>query len=783
VYNRLYGILPFNKGEDMKKKIIALTVLVVLVLSLALTGCTFIKVNNERKANEIMATVSIDNDGNTLSLDITRNELLSYVNYIINLYSQYGMSYDAAKLIDQGLDSLINQKYLVLQGMVYLSKIDARKEVMYANTDEYKAVYGDKLTPEGVLTISERYASVASTNESFKTSIETYVTDYNNEKRELALASAKEELTAYYQNGYTVKKDGVTIAHEQSDAENGYADGLYQKSFVISATASSSDSEEKKAETDYTKIILKIVLVKDGESDKVVYMPVSSGAVTTEVKEDAEFISNYVTTKICKVTYEEPVTDEDGETTYTSHVAEEEFTLVTPRTAYKGTEEEEETDLINGDVPHRYVSYAEFVAAASSADDSKLKEIYNDGQIFVHTKKSYENEAEKDAYRQFRENKKSMNINFEATIDDSYNGLGYYYLSSFESAVLSAVQHELKKAELTANPVSSEKIAEQYKVMVEKQKEEYSVLTPAEQVKKFAETVKTDLTKAYYVPVDALKNETFEYKGKEYHYADVNEDGTITINMFYIGHILFKWDEEVKEEMDRYLIDRGEEETKEIKKQFIEILETNKSKLDFATAEKQGETLSDAFEVNEDGTIKKYSVTAVIAELAEKLATAENGLDVFKEYMTYFNDDSGSMSSKLGYFIPMGDIDHGYDGDDFPNMAIDLYLDCLEKGINPADAKKMTEYAFTSYGLHMEYISFAPFYHITLDANGGLGVDKALDLDGSKFSDTIKENLESQVSTNVYNNWTKQYGSEQAMENAVKNSKKVKSLLKDLGLD
>ena len=126
----------------MKKKLIALTLLVVLVVSVALTGCTFIKVNNERKANEIMATVSIDNNGQTLSLNVTRNELVSYVNYIISLYSKYNMKYDAKTLVTQGLDSLINQKYLILQGMVYLSGIEGRKEAMYANTDEYKAVYG-----------------------------------------------------------------------------------------------------------------------------------------------------------------------------------------------------------------------------------------------------------------------------------------------------------------------------------------------------------------------------------------------------------------------------------------------------------------------------------------------------------------------------------------------------------------------------------------------------------------------------------------------------------------
>ncbi len=763
----------------MKKKLIALTVLVVLVVSVALTGCTFIKVNNERKANEIMATVSIDNNGQTLSLDVTRNELLSYVNYIINLYNNYGMSYDAKTLVSQGLDSLINQKYLILQGMVYLSGIEGRKEAMYANTDEYKDIYGDKLTPEGVLTVAERYASIKSTNESFVSDIESYIEDYNTEQRELSITNAKEQLSAYYKDGYTVKENGVVIAHE---TEDGYADGLYQNSFVAAASSSSSSSSTTTVETDYTKIVLKITLAKSGSDDVVVYLPVASTAVTTEEDSDAEFVSNYVTSKICKVTYEEPQTKDGEETTYLTHTAEADFTLVTPRTTYTGPESDDETDLINGDIKNRYATLAEFIAAAASDEDSDLKTAYEDGQLFVHTKTAYESDAEKDAYRQFREAKKNMNINFTAETDD-YNGLGYYYRSAFESAVLTAVQHELKKAALTSSPITDEQLQAQYKVLIEKQKEEYSILDNKAQVEKFATTVKSDLTSAYYVPIDALTSETFEYNGVTYNYATDNGDGTYTINMFYIAHILFKWDPEVSAAMERYTLDRKDEEIKNIKISFLEQLKTNKSRLTYATADEETQKLEDAFFLNDDGTIAEFDVLDVLAEMKGKME--EEGADplaVFQEYMTYFNDDGGTMSSKLGYFIPFGDIDHGYDGDDFPNMARDLYFKNLAEG-NPAESTNVSEYAFTSYGLHIEYISFAPFYKVALDENNGLGIDKALDLDGSTFAETIRDSLETKVASTEYTNWSKNYTSEKALENATKNEKKMKSLLKDLGLD
>lgn len=767
----------------MKKKIVALVLLVALLCVSMLTGCTFIKVNEERKANEVMATVSMDYDGQNLSLTVTRNELISYVNYIINLYSQYGMSYDAKSLVEQGLDALISQKYNVLNGMVYLLSLDNRKEVLYKDTAEYKSIYGTRLTPEGVLTIAERYSAIASTNESFVESIDTYVEEYETEQRELLVSSAREELAALYAEGYSVKEEGVAIYH--LDGEE-YVAGLYQDSFIYDASLTSTDSSTGETttqpETDYKQIYLKIDLTK-GSEERTVYLPISSTAVTTEVDEEAEFVSNYITAKICKVTYDEPVKDEDGEDTYKTHTAEASFTLVTPRTAYSEKEEEDTRDdatiLNEGDVKYRYASF-------SGELSEELQKIADEGQIFKHTYTTYTSDAEKDAYRQFREEKKNMYIGFDATVtDDPYNTLGYYYLSAFESAVLSAVQHELKRAALTESPVTDAQIEEQYNILVNKQKEEYDILSAEEQVKKFAETIGTDLTSAYYVPIDALLSESFEYNGSTYNYATENADGSVTINMFYISHILFKWDENLNALManDDRLHDQSDEDLiKEIKTEYLNYLKTNKSKLDFATAEEEGTTLADAFFVNEDGTIAEFSVLDVVAELKEAMAASENPFEVFKEYMTYFNDDSGSMTSSTGYFVAMGDIEHSYDGDDFPNMAIDLYLKLLADGVNPNNSSYVSEYAFTSYGMHIETISFAPFYRINLTDNNGLGVNFALDLDGTVFADSIKDALETNVANKVYSEWTAKYSSEDALNHAVKNEKKLKSLLKDLGL-
>ncbi len=775
-----------------RQRIFLLALAVILLCSMLLTSCTFVRVNEERQANEVLATVSLDYQGQTLSLTVTRNELLSYVNYLINLYSQYQMQYDVKDLLTGGLDGLINQKYLILEGMVYLMGLDGRKDLMYLNTDEYKAIYGTKIVPEGVLTVAERYKSIADTNKTFTDSIKSYVTTYENEQREIILSTAKEKLNAYYQEGYTV--DTVDIYNYDAENET-YNEGLYEDSFIA---VSSSDGSAT-SETDYNKIYLKITLKKSGADNMSVYYPVSSSAVTSADKDlttltteeliayknSAAYKSNHITLKTVSVTYDEPVKEEGSEEfTYKTHTAKADYTLVTPRTAYAEKEAEdtrnEQTKFNEGDVPFRYT--------ALDANDDAQRKIIEDGQIFKHTLTTYASDAEKDAYRQFREAKKEQLIGFDANnTKDPYNGLSYYYSSSFESAVLEAVKHEITKKALTDTPITDAQIQKEYDTFVAKQKEEYDVLSKKKQVEKFAEIIKTDLTKCYYVPIDALLNSDFEYDGTTYTYATNGVDGKVTINMFYIAHVLFKWTTDVSDGFKNLIEDRTDEEVKQIKTQFVQYLTTNKSKIAYAT---EGEidgvsALEAAFEVEEaNGNIKTFLAEVIIAQLEADLNESEDPLQTFKDYMCLYNDDGGKMNSALGYFVAMGDIAHSYDGDDFPNMAKDLYLSLLNANVNPNNAKSISEYAFTSYGLHIEYISFAPFYDINLTDKNALGLNFKLDLDGNTFYKTIKTSLEDTVESNVYSEWTGQFKNEEIKENhAQKNEKKMKQLIKDLNLD
>jgi len=106
-----------------KTKLVVLLLLLALVTGILFTGCTFVKENEERVANSVLSTISYEYKGNeyfpkqTLQLTITRSELMSYINYVIYLYSNYNMQYDPVDVFESSLDSLESQKYQILQAI------------------------------------------------------------------------------------------------------------------------------------------------------------------------------------------------------------------------------------------------------------------------------------------------------------------------------------------------------------------------------------------------------------------------------------------------------------------------------------------------------------------------------------------------------------------------------------------------------------------------------------------------------------------------------------------
>ncbi|MDD4315874.1 MAG: hypothetical protein PHC84_01795, partial [Clostridia bacterium] len=496
----------------MKKKIFAAIVLVALLASI-FSGCTFIKENKERAANEILATVTSDG----ISLTVTRNEFLAYANYMLNQYSQYNYTPDLGELMPEILDYMINQKYLIIKGIVYLNSLPHRQAVTAAKK------YGISAnTPEGALTVAERYNAIKTVNETFEKEIDDYVKEYENEQKNMSISSKKEELSVLYKAGYTVTK-------------------------VETKAGSFKEQYLKDEELDETKVFIEISL-KKGEATETVVMPVNSTMYDEEKPFSTEITSEEQTSKVVAksviLIYEEPYTDTEGETVYRPHKTQPfEYSVVTPR----GTEpEEEEENELEGDVKDRYKLDAEIAAE-------------NKASLFDYNVST--TAALKEAYRQFRQAKKSMLINFDET------GLAYYYKNQYESAVLAAVKHEITRATDTSS-VTADMVNAEYALLVAKQKEEYDILeTDAEKVTKFAKsivdgTMKLDTT--YYVPVDAIAAEGYDLA-----------------EFFAIAHVLFKFDKSQTDFINKDKGDRTEEELKTLRYLVAQNTVTSRSNPDY----------------------------------------------------------------------------------------------------------------------------------------------------------------------------------------------------------
>lgn len=717
----------------MKKKIIALVILVAVV-AVCFSGCTFIKKNEERQSNEVLAVIS--DKGFTLT--ITRNELLTYVNYMLNQYSQYGYTPDYTTLVPDVFDYLISQKYLVIVAMDYLKNHTDRKGLMAGEN-----IAGlDLTTPEGILTVGERYAAIKTVNDTFESEIDTFVADYEKERRTALISEREDEIEAYLADGYEV--DSVYIK-----------EGSYKDEYLTGQTL------------DESKVFLVVALTK-GEDKKEVDLPYSTSLDVTDFtfSTEADSSAGTVVEKSIKLKYDEAALNDDGETEYVTHTSDPvEYKLVKPR----GTEakEEEEVDPAVGSVANRY---------------KKLSEIDADERYGLFDYNAGNTAALKEAYRQFRQSKKNMLINFDT------NGLAYYYDSQYESAIISAFEHELTKT--SASKVTDAMIKAEYDVLLARQAEEYSVLTDKEKVDKFVAAIKgsnnINLESTYYIPVDAILAEGYKMS-----------------DFFAIAHILFKFNDQQSTFITTEGAGRSDEAIKELRELTSKYITTNRSNPDYDAefecpfhsdldteaecTKPDGTAICPAIAYDPDGAGLKLfgeggdeGIFEEISRVLDALPMEER-FDVFKKYMSLYNDDGGALASTTGYFIPPEGIAHSYDGDDFPNLARALLAESATVGNTFVNGS--LGYAFTTYGLHIMAISFMPFADAASYADNALAINAELNLAGDTHYSIIKKTLEESEKKKAYNEYVASYTREQALEKATKDEGRFKKLLKDLGLD
>lgn len=841
----------------MKKKVVVIMLaVVVFACSIALAGCSLVKVNEERQAGRVISTVSVDlaeeygdgvkilgNDWNyTVTLTVTRRELISTVNYAISyysqLYSQYGYTYDydLETLLDTSLSSLNSQKYYTIRAMGELlltAKETGRYDSLYCLTDEYRAKYGKTLVPEGVLTLSERYDAIKTTNDQLESQLETYLTDTASDERDKETSEANDVLYGYYNEGYFV--DSVSIA-KKTVADDGtvtYSDGLYATSVV-------DDNDDDTDDLDYTDVYAKIKLVKSGADDVYAYSPISDTALTLAEEDDAAFAGKYVTVKTAVITYSgrvyAEITDDNTNgydvESFTSPAVE--YNLVAPRSVYS-SDDDDDTDDDTLDAALRYYTTAQWNDEASYTQ--AMTDLKTD--IFDPSPDSYVDSDHKDAYRQLRNAFSSANIGYTeenpGKDDDNYvnyayfNGLKYYYDSQFSSAVLSAKEYELSKDQT----VSDADITVNYQVLVAKDKANYDGLSYSAQVTQFFDTVESDLTTAYYVPIDALLSTTYEVdptdkryealftfdtngdvtgynstyvkkstvNGKDTYtmtYAYANADGTYTINIFYVAHILLSFDnvdglsDELKSTYSGFT---DEQKLLFIKKFVAEIQTCPQLESYLANYDPDDDDkvygVSEVFDTNEDGSFKYITEAEADSRITSAIDAAyadkdyEALLAAFTTLTEVYNDDSGKLSGS-GYRVSAGDMENGWQTD-FTATALKIYFGLLNSnkkvtGYTAADDIDLNDLvmkAYSEYGVHYMFISFAPLCNVTLDADGGIGLYTALDITGKTWYATISDSLLSAKKTNNYTEWKASMTEDAINAHTVKNDKNYKNLVKD----
>jgi hypothetical protein len=692
-----------------------------------------IRENKERAANEILAMVTSDG----IKLTVTRNEYLAYANYLLSQYSQYGQTPDLKSFMPEILDYMINQKYLIIKSMVYLKSLPHRQDIMAGNDSDI-----DINSPEGVLTYAERYKAIKEVNETFEKEIENYIKEYEEEQKNIEINRAKETLSIRFKEGYSVKEIRI-------------AQGSFKQEYL------------KDEKLDETKVKLEVVIEKKGVEDQIITMPVNStmydkeATFSTELSSEEQ--SQKVVTKNVILVYEEPFTDENGETDYREHKSQPfEYRVVVPR----GTEkEEDEVDEEEGDVPDRY-----------KAKDQISEE--NKAEYFNYNVST--TDAIKEAYRRFRQAKKDMLINFET------QGLQYYYRNQYETAVIAAAQHEIKRS-ADLSQVTDEYIEQEYRILAQRQKEEYDILsTDKEKVNKFVKSLSDgsmNLEKVYYIPLQALQNEGYDIK-----------------EFFAITHILFKFDDTQKAFIDKEKGNRDKDELKDLRWKVAQNTKTSRSNPNYdpeydcplhkhnegeCIYEGEGLCPSLAFDPDhlEEELFGDDGIYQTISQALSQIEDDRERLELFKDYMVLYNDDGGAMSSHTGYLITPEGIPHSYDGDDFPGLAWKLFEKNPKIGsaFVVEDDKTYLGYAFTSYGIHLMMISFIPFKDEgSIDENGFLKIDTALDLKGTTHKELLRKQFEDRLKSDAYSAFTKENTPKD--ENFSIDNKKFNKLLKELNL-
>lgn len=725
-------------SKKVFKKITACLLIIAMGIGVlfAVSGCNLIVKNDYRTANQVLATIKGEGG---ITMTVTQNELMDFYNsYGYYLMSpDYGYGYTAQEAFDFCLESKIKSKYLVTSAMVYLTDVTGgNQSVIARNAVRYNT--SSRLKPEDVLTWAEYYAAVFSTNKSIQDSLDTLVKN-----------NRQDNLQSIVNN---ISKTDIDYL-EFTEATKEYLKEVYYVNQDI----------------DKNSIKIRIVY-DDGTKSEEFVLPDSyytTDFSTTEAKTDNTFV----------ITIDEKIIGSDGNASYEAHTLTHTFDVVEPRATRAKNETVDDNYLeINEVKISRYATKDEILAKKSEIESSdeysmlKINPIDPEAEYIAMKNKPNADADLVDALRQLNENLKN-----------AQKDMNYYYNSSFESAVLAALQHEVKKEALAKNPVTDAQIVEEYNYLYASAKDAYAAkTTEKEKYDTFAAAMKDGIDKLYYYPSLNL-----EYKGSSYSLTD----------FFYVYQLLLKFSDEQSAFLTASIGANKElaQQYYEFVKKDIEVKESNPdydadydcpyhekgigTEEDDCIYEGEGTCPSSPYILNEDGSYKTVAYDTVYNGLNTALAAiysnaelteaqkSQQAIEKFLEYVYKYNDDPGIMNKSLGYAIgPKGyDPNNGFD-QNFVDLCLKVFNynnTALGGKTGNAFVDGNLAYGMTSFGAHIVMVTATPF-----DFNGGVGLEnltaeqkiaylqRAVDLSGTTLYQKIKENLTNDLKTRAYSDFT-----------------------------
>ncbi|MDR0697109.1 MAG: hypothetical protein LBF68_06245 [Christensenellaceae bacterium] len=660
----------------MKKRIIvklAAFAVVVCLLASLFAGCTFFKVNEGRIANAELYTIK---GYNGINLTLTRNEIIDYFNnYAYTLTNSYGYSVEQA--LDFVVESKIKNKYLVTYAMsVLTTNYEKRIPVLVGK--------GTVSLPKDVLTWAEYYAAVYSVNSSIKSSVDD----------SLKTAAEKAVLSAYNE----ISKENIASVE-----------------FTESTLAYLKSEYYVNQEIDKNQIKINIFYDDETQASDIL---VPSSLYTTAFASDAE-----ATDSTMVIGVDEKIISSSG-TTYETHTLEHTYSVVSPRATETKAEVTDEDAITIGTVSvNRYATVDKIKEALGDEAFNDLVILDLDAKYAALQKSASANADEIDAYRLIIEN-----------LSNSYKTITYVYDSAFESAVSSAFSFEKQRELMQAydSDYWEKEVLAEFKYLYNNAKQTYDETNDVDDAVAiaFASEIKSNLDAYYYHPVVPNLN-----------------------NYVYVYQILFNFSDAQKKLLE--LVPSNEDEKNvyfEYLKNSIESQVSNPSydadydcpKHELGLVDEPCKYMSEELEDGEpehvesdcpslaymtdsDGNyiVEKFvdvysrlsaELTAIVGENLENLTSPDaqrSSLEVFKNYMYQYNDDSGIMNSATGYLIAPEGVD---DPNGFYESFVDLAHAVFSANPNVGNAfvsdgenGYKLGYAFTDYGVHLIMISLKPF--------------------------------------------------------------------------